>query len=393
MSRRTHGLTQSGATSRAPAEIFLEGLQSRVYASLGITAEDCQQRERLGQQIVLPERLRQKSIELPATEFERYRTALFEGLARDEQAPRPTRYERPHQYSILRELKETIERAVVRLSFTLPVCPVIGTLPTGSLEPLMLRVPDSGDIVIVLDGNLLTYANLLAKAVAQALPFDAAHTDDLDFVSEGRWPQAADRSGVARRRFTELMIATIDGNPGAAPPYLPDARYERLAADLCDFMELFVLAREYAKVVGGDHERAGPARHVVCGQPMDVLAWSGDVNLKADCIGLTLLLAAADAEGASLAWAWWAADVLLASFGMIERAVWLRGAVAGRALPTPIPSGHDSRRRVLRDMLRNWDGGQHAVRFANSLQPVLDLLEGAAEFGREADADPALPVH
>jgi hypothetical protein len=393
MSQRTPGLTPSGLSSRTPAEIFLEAIQSRVYGSLGLSAEDCQQRERVGQEIVLPERLRQKSMELPAQEFDRYRAALFEGLARDERAPRPTPYERPHQYSILRELKETVERAVARLSFELPVRPVIGTLPTRSLEPLMLRVPDTGDIVIVMDGNLLTYANLLAKSVAQALPFEAADIDDLSVAPSGGWPRAADPSGVARRRFTELMTATLDRNPAAAPAYLPDARYERMAADLCDFMELFVLAREYAKLVDGDYLLARTVRRVVCGQPMDVLAWSGAVDLKADCTGLALLLAAADEEGASLAWAWWAADVLLASFGMMERTVWLRGAMPGRALQTPMPAAHEARRSVLREMLRNWEGGQQAVRFADSLQPVLDLLDCAAEFGRHTDVDCSLAVH
>jgi hypothetical protein len=140
-----------------------------VYQSLGLTADDCQRRELAGQQVVLPARLQQKALELSDPKFHEYRAALLEGLARDEQAPRPTRFERPHQYSILRDLKAAIERAATRLDVELPVTPVIGTLPTRQLEPLMLPVPGTADeVVLVVDGQLLTYANLLAKAVAQA---------------------------------------------------------------------------------------------------------------------------------------------------------------------------------------------------------------------------------
>ena len=69
----------------------------RVYGSMGWTAEDCQWREWLGQQQVIPARLQQMSVTLTGPEFERYRKELLAGLARDEAAPRPTRYERPHQ--------------------------------------------------------------------------------------------------------------------------------------------------------------------------------------------------------------------------------------------------------------------------------------------------------
>jgi hypothetical protein len=392
MSQPTQGAQQPGPSSPTPGETFLEALQHRVYASIGLSAEDCQQREWLGQQLVLPERLRQKSLELSACEFDRYRAALFEGLARDEAAPRPTRFERPHQYSILRELKQAVERAVTRLAFDLPDRPVVGTLPTRSLEPLMIRVPGSGDVVIVIDGNLLTYANLLAKAVAQALPPDATENPDLLPPKSPGWERSIDRSGAGRQRFRELVFATLAGNPAAAPPYLPDARYEAAAAELCDFMELFVLARAYARIVEGDHRSAAVRRRAVHGQSFDAIAFTPGQEVKADCMGLALLLAAADDQGASLAWAVWAADVLLASFAILDRARWLRGAAAGRALPTPMPAVHDDRRRLLRDLLRNWEGGGHAVRFAETLQPVLDTLEGGLDLPDTQEDDVRVAV-
>jgi hypothetical protein len=379
---------------RARAEAFLESVQQRVYASLGLTADDCQQRERQGQAQVLPERLRQKALELSGADFARYREALLEGLARDEAAPRPTRFERPHQYSILRELQENVERAVARLAFDLPVRALIGTLPTQTLEPLMMRVPDSGDLVIVVDGCVLSYANLLAKAVAQTLPVQVTDSGaPTTVVHDDAWLARLDETGSGRTRFVELMLAALDGRPGGAPAYLPESRYEHVAADVCDFMELFVVAREYGHLLSGDHEVARTCRRTVRGLPVDTLAWTREQELRADTMGLALLLAAADVQGASLAWAFWAADVLLASFAIMERAVWTAAFTSGQRIGLPEPSRHEHRRQHLRQMLRRWEGGEQAVAFAESLQPVLDLLEGSLEVRLYADRAADLAVH
>ena len=161
----------SGLISQTPAEAFLEGVQERIYASLGVSAEAVQWRELAGQQHVIPARLQQMQVALPPLEFERYRSAIFEGLAHDERTPRPTRFERPHQYAILRDLKTSIEGAARRLGLSMPVTPLVGTLPTQLLEPLMLLVPQTHEVVLVVDGHVLTYVNQLSKAIAQALPF------------------------------------------------------------------------------------------------------------------------------------------------------------------------------------------------------------------------------
>jgi hypothetical protein len=310
-----------------------------------------------------------------------------------EAARRPTRFERPHQYSILRELRDTVERAAVRLSFEVPSSPVIGTLPTGSLDPLMVRVPGARDVLVLVDGSLLTYANLLGKAVAQTLPFDLSDYGDLTGVA----PAAAaggpiDPRGTGCRRFVELVQATLDGDPAGAPPYLPEARYEAGAADLCDFMELFVLAREFARVIDGDHLSARSRRRTVHGHAFDVLTWSAEQELKADCLGLTLLLAAADVLGASLAWAFCAADVLLASYGMIDRARWLAGFSRGCPMAAP-PTLHDDRRRALCDFLSRSESGARAVACRAGLQPVLDVLEGALESHRHGARATGAVVH
>ncbi len=307
---------------------------------------------------------------LTQPEFERYRQDLLAGLARDEAAPRPTRFERPHQYSILRDLQEEVEHAAETLGIEIPVRPLIGTLPTQLLEPLMLLVPDSEDVVVVMDGNLLTYAHQLAKAVAQALPLtlDEAGLREPDL---GRWPVGRDLPPKAARRFNELMIAVVTGNPSLAKPYLPEPSYELVATELCDCMELFIVSREYARLVDRDHLRASTEARAACGERFQALRWSADQEMRADGLGLAFALTAAAERGDSLSWAFFAVDALLASFGILERSLPILTQPAGAPLLPEVGAAHDARRGLVRDVLRQWEGGQRVVSFADALSPLV----------------------
>jgi hypothetical protein len=339
---------------------------------MGWTPEDCQWREWLGQQQVIPARLQQMSLTLTGPEFERYRKELLAGLARDEAAPRPTRFERPHQYSILRDLQEEIEHAAASLAIDVPARPLVGTLPTRLLEPLMLLVPGSDEVVIVVDGGLLTYAHQLAKAVAQALPFRAG--DSGEVVPQplaGPWPATCEIPERAAQRFNELMFAVLTGNAGGAPPYLPEPHYETLAAELCECMELFVLAREYGRLAERDHWRASTEPRLACGETFQALRWTGDQEVRADGLGLALTLAAAAERGDSLSWAFFGVDLLLSSFAILERALPILTRPAGAALPVDTGAAHDLRRQLARDVLLQWQGGERVIAFTEALQPII----------------------
>lgn len=367
--------TPAPTGARCAAELFLESLQQRVYGSVGLTAEDCQQREWIGQQTILPLRLQQKAEQLSPAEFVQYRTAVLEALSRDELMPRPTAFERPHQYSILRGLKTSIEEAATQLSIPLPFTPVVGTLPTRLLEPLMIRVPASEEVVLVVDGSLLTYVHLLAKAVAHALPLEFLDGDAVfDTPETPGWEEAIDPDGSATHRFTELMLAAISGSAASAPGYAPEPLCEQVTASLCECMELFIVAREYARLCEGDHLVAGTERRRAFDQAFDALVWDARQEFRADALGLGLMLAAADDKGESPRVALWSADILLASFGILDRAV--------LALESPMPTPmmqmprtiFDERRRRMRQLMSHLAAGSKAVAFVDSLDVVMSTL-------------------
>jgi len=371
---------RSGLLSQTPAEAFLEGVQERIYTSLGVSAESVQWKELVGQQHVIPARLQQMQVALPPTEFERYRSALFEDLARDEQTPRPTRFERPHQYAILRDLKTSIERAAVRLGVSLPVQPVLGTLPTQLLEPLMLLVPETQEVVLVLDGHVLTYVNQLSKAVAMALPFGFEEDDEFLIAPDpSTWKVDRMPGAQAVRRFSELMIASLHGSPTEAPFYSVDENIEPVAGELCDCMELFIVGREYARLAGGDHLSASSREHLLHGESLRALSWTVEQEAHADALGLALAMTAAAERGNAITWAFVAVDALLASFGALEGATRLVTARCPERALVSEPSVHDERRYLLRKVLEQWTGGAQMTAFADALGPCLDALKSGVE--------------
>jgi hypothetical protein len=366
---------QGPALPRTRGELFLESLQERVYAAVGVTAEDCQQREWLGQQTILPVRLRQKAEQLSPSEFAKYRTAVLDALTRDELTPRPTPFERPHQYSILRGLKTSIEAAAVELSIGLPFTPVIGTLPTRLLEPLMVRVPGSDEVVLVIDGSLLTYVHLLAKAVAHALPFDILeHDPDVPLPLLPGWEHEIDPDGEATQRFVELMMAAISGNTASAPVYAPDPGSEQTVASLCECMELFIVAREYARLAEAEHLAAGAEQRSAHGETFEALVWTARQELHADALGLALMLSAADDKGESPRVAFWSADILLASFAVMDRALMAFESPGAMPLVSVPPTIFDERRTRLHALMNHINGGARAAAFATALAPVTTTL-------------------
>jgi hypothetical protein len=361
--------------ARGPAELFLESVQQRVYGSVGLSAHDCQQHERAGQKIILPVRLQQKAAELPPDEFARYRSAVLEALTRDETLPRPTPFERPHQYSIVRDLKTSLESAAAQLSLPLPFRPVIGTLPTKLLEPLMLRVPASDQVVLVIDGQLLTFAHLLAKAVTQALPFEMLEGEL--FAPEPPapgWEARIDPDGIATQRFVELMLAAAGGNVGNAPSYPPDPSGEQMTAALCECMELFLLAREYARLCEGDHLMAPVERRSAHGEAFEALTWTVGQELHADTLGLAIMLAAATTKGESARLAFWSADLLLSSLSVLERALFAIDHPSAPPVFSATPDFYTERRRQLRILVTLLDGGDRVVAFADAMDAVISTL-------------------
>ncbi|WP_440956116.1 hypothetical protein ACSAZK_03970 [Methanosarcina sp. Mfa9] len=88
----------------------------------------------------------------------------------------PTIYENPDTYSILFDLFEQIEKSAKELLSRLPMRPLIGTLPSGKVNAMAIKVPDTDEFMVVFEDQLFTFANLIAKIIAQSIPFNPSLT-------------------------------------------------------------------------------------------------------------------------------------------------------------------------------------------------------------------------
>ena len=144
-------------------------------------------------------------------------------------------------------------------------------------------------------------------------------------------------------------------------------------------MELFIVGREYARLVGGDHLSAPHREHLLHGESLHALSWTVEQEAHADALGLALAMTAAAERGNAITWAFVAVDALLASYGALEGATRI---VTARRPELAVGHGrsvHDERRALLRHVLAQWDGGPDIIAFADALTPSLDALKSGLD--------------
>ena len=132
----------------------------------------------------------------------------------------PTPYESFHNYSLLSDLALAITVALRKFR-DIDEVPMVGTLPIGAPVAFLLRVPDSAGHIVLVDTQFAVFANLLAKACAQALLPGRDMTKDA-------WTTALDGpQHPAVRRYLELMKATLGDGPATAGSHSRSRRRRR----------------------------------------------------------------------------------------------------------------------------------------------------------------------
>ena len=297
------------------------------------------------------------------------RQSTFEILFGSE-AALPTPYESFHNYSLLTDLALAITVALRKFR-DIDEVPMIGTLPIGAPLAFLLRVPDSASHIVLVDNQFAVFANLLAKACAQALlpPRD---------MKEQSWMEAlenADHPAVIR--YVELMMATLGNGPATAPGYLADSYWQGLAGQLRTAIEVFVLAEPIAHLAMG-HVQSAPAA------PLPAVHWDAESyawtrRQQAECFVMRLRLMGAvfditDRPDKRLGY--WAIEMFLFSLALLQ-------TIAARARGSRAPAAWRPAEQIawLRDVLERV-GGEHSRAIA--LLDRLALIKTA--FARHLDA-------
>jgi len=249
--------------------------------------------------------------------------------------------------------------------------PMIGTLPIGAPLAFLLRVPDSASHIVLVDNQFAVFANLLAKACAQALlpPRDmepASWTTALD---------SADHPAVAR--YVELMMATLGNGPATAPGYLADSYWQSLAGELRTAIEVFVLAEPIAHLAMGHAQAAPPAPLPAVHWDAESYAWSPRQQAECFVMRLRIMGAVFDITNRKdKRLGYWAIEMFLFSLALLQ-------TIAARARGSRAPAAWRPAEHIawLRDVLQRVGGEQsRSIALLDRLAPI------KSAFARHLDA-------
>ncbi|NEK59911.1 hypothetical protein GCU56_18815 [Geodermatophilus sabuli] len=293
----------------------------------------------------------------------------------------PTKYEHPTSYKIAKDLAVSIRQTGGRILRSAPEWPTIATLPTGRVNAMTVRVPGSAAKAILFESSFFTFANLLSKAVAAAMPY--ADRGDGDYLSFSSDPENIKRRissepGVAERFFQAVAAYARFGDPSRAPQYALGWPHSHLAPVFRESMELFVLGHEYGHVIAGHLDpQSTPDIPAEGDFAADELEYSWRQEIVADHFGSVLSVAAMSSDGYDAALSASGGDLFFSAMDVMDRAVSLLryGDESAQKLGSHPPA--TMRREMLR---RGWSEymdeaqAQSAVALADSVQVATGLL-------------------
>ena len=362
---------------RQRATQYMEQLQRRVYAGLGIipTDHNSDQVKSFQEEFVRKFYDETGGAE-PGQSFEEFRRYYLD-MFQKAIALTPTPYEEPEWYSLLTDMTSKIEELLKRRAISLDNFPLFGTLPTGRINAMAVAVPHSIHYLILFESGLFGFANLTAKAVVRAFPFQSEDDRKVSFsTKEDDWRQEVKSSPEIIHRFLDVLLAyLVGGNPHKAKPYLLDRKYLNFAGILRESMEYFVLAHEYGHIVKGHFSASNTKKAFPEFGEADELLTSWVQEFEADTFGLEIMLGIMMQEGFDLSSSFWGADFLFGCIEVIERAAAiLRYGRLEETLSTTHPPT-TLRRMALQEILKNSVPAETAVAPLGLSDIVYNILQ------------------
>ena len=329
---------------------------------------------RLQEDVWGPEGRRNESIEIEAARI------VLAGVPEDQRASArdsfrfadgvlPTPYENPDSYAILAELTDLIVAALAE-DRRIENPPLVGTLPLGWPTSLLLRVPDSDKHLTVVDNGVTVFANLLAKACAQGLlPAPDGSEDTWRAALAGH-----EHPGVLR--YVELVTATLQNGPAAAPQYWPDAEWTGLMIQLRTAIETFVLAEPLVHVALAHAASAERLPLPNVHPDAESYRWSEEQRVETFVMRLGSTASVLDTKGFDKPLGYWAIEMFLLTLVLIEH---LQAVRRGSTPPTNTFAVQEL--GWLRQILEHAEGpGSDALAVMDRLQPVAEAFVERAHF-------------
>jgi hypothetical protein len=176
----------------------------------------------------------------------------------DSEIRKATRFEQPYWHLYLQAIVAQIDGQFARLQRgnALRGLPVAGLINTGTVNARTIRVPNTGDHLILVEEELFTFSLLFSRAVAMALPMEKVGPNEDAWLS---YSTTIDEIRAhlrvhpdAVKRFSDAVLAySTTGRASQASPYPIGYESAPLALKLDSATVSFVIAHEYVHVIYG----------------------------------------------------------------------------------------------------------------------------------------------
>jgi hypothetical protein len=290
----------------------------------------------------------------------------------------PSRFQDGSEYWLLIELAEAIERAAEITGTVLPPRPALGTLPTGQINALTIIVPDAERQLVVFDDQMPTFAMLLSKVIALALPFKQQKSGNyMLYTRPYKIFGNIARNPEIVSRFTNIVLSyAIDGQISNADPFLLPTKFQTIVSSSpTRSMELFVLGHEYGHLVM-NHARSSLKRT----RKLESMSFQeADYNWGqeglADQFGLALSVTAMHLkESTNIPMSYWGADFFFSAVEIMDQALSLLRYGQDREPSASSSRSHPPisvRKELVREKLRKDVGevlGKEAIYVGKALE-------------------------
>jgi hypothetical protein len=207
-------------------------------------------------------------------------------------------YEDPGTLMLMAHLKRDVDAALKRLRLGPLNDLVIGTLATGELNALAVKVPSTAGHIVVLNRGLFPLLNLSAKILTQCFRIadHTVHGPQDERVGFALTHSLRDRIRLRfstpnpRVRFWNLMIMQIMGSAAQAAVNFQDPIRVKFHSMIRDTMELFIFAHEAGHVVGGHLTRSSNERRMVAKSEIQTASRDWNDEFEADRIATQLVI-------------------------------------------------------------------------------------------------------
>jgi len=297
---------------------------------------------------------------------------LFREAEREAQESRATRFEAIGWHYIITDLVSRIERTLPRLSPIFEFPPehyLFATLPTGRINGMALRVPESAFSLILIEDGLFPFCNLMCQAIASALNLSWDPRVEAPSVAAPSFDDITAASASTKRFLAALEIYVVGGN--SSLPLLPSGAYGKLSTLMLERMETFVLCHEFGHLVSGHLSDASYVSAVIGESQVTHVVSDWAKEAEADSTGLKIDLAVTADSGLPLPFGFLGADLFFGCVEVIERAIQtlFYGCCCNEGLPTETHPSASTRREGVRYIISTLRADQSA-----GILPFLDLV-------------------